>query len=199
MNESLVLTTEEKPTKLIVCNNLPGVPELITQIRADRIGGQPLRDRLYILAKIMGEYWQECNPVRNNGAIIGIPRSGISMSEGLRDLLPNYSYYFGFGSNGLEKGQRPESILIADAVINTGETIIEVMRSLQIDGRQNNFFVFSVVVTEQGINKLLSAYPDLIIYAGEMEKTVSIFDHYRRRLVTTIPNIGNIGALVSRD
>ena len=199
MSEYLLPTPEAESSNLIVCNDLPGVPKLISEIRSDRTGGQPLRDRFYSLGQIIGGHWLQSYPTEDNGVIIGIPRSGIPMSKGLSDLLPDYQYFVANGGAITEHDQ-PNYILIVDSVIVTGTTIKEIVERLPFNGEPNKLFVISAVSHQDGISRLLSLYPNLKLYVGEVEtEIVTQWDPHCYRLKKTIPNIGDIGRLVSID
>jgi len=199
LNELITSTNEQNTSNLVVCNNAPEVSRLISEIRLDRKGGQPLRDRLYHLGQIMGNCWQNYNPLMDNGIIVGIPRSGIPMSKGLSSLLPSYPYYLVNNVNGWESNEEPDCILIVDSVIVTGETMSEAVKKLANGQKKSDLFIFSAVASESGIRRLLWFYPNLKIYVGERAEIIYRFDHYRRRQVATLEGFGNIGSLISKD
>ncbi len=198
--------------RLIVCKDNPAIEQLVYQIRQEKTGGQPLRKRLFAIAQMLVNVrdGQQQPIVEDNSVIIGIPRGGVPMYEGVKSIhsqSPSYLMNAGAKRDSLRqllpvdfpRDQSFEEALINDAVIITGKTIDETVQSILAKSRVNRISVFTVIALKEGVDLLLSRYPSLTIFAGDIEiKAIQRWDPYRFKLIKTI-NIGNIGQLVDRN
>lgn len=204
MSERFTSTKFSHP-HLINCRDLPGVDRVLTDIRSDKIGGQLLRQNLMRFGQTMGDFYRR----QEIGAIIGLPRSGVPISSGLSISLPGYTYILAnTGANRKNdvsifpaelKFNETDGLLIADAVIVTGKTILSTIDSLlSIGGSANRISVFTAFASEFGVETLLRIFPEITIFIGEFVKTKQHWDPHRWKISLTLDGIPNIGALVSR-
>jgi len=195
--------------RLRVCSNLSGLNPILSSIRADRSGGTPLRNNISAVGEIMGRKWQSENDLGQDGMIIGIPRSGIPMGDGLRTVFSGYNYYL--SNDGANKNtsqpvlpddlsfDRVTNLLIADSVIVTGTTIAQTLRAALSKIRSiDKIAVFSAFASAEGIMNLLDMFPELEINIGSLAKIKQHWDIHRWKLSPTLEGIPNIGELVSR-
>lgn len=195
--------------RLSVYQNFPGVAQLLVDIKNDRIGGAPLRDNLRAVAGQMGRGWGLQSGGQPNGTIIGIPRSGVPMAEGLSAVFPGYSYALANDGATRDSGRpiipddldmkRQANILVADSVIVTGKTIAKtVVALLEKSTDPGNITVFSAFAAAEGLHALLKIFPGLSINIGSFAKSKQNFDLYRFQSATVLDGISNLGELVSR-
>jgi hypothetical protein len=195
--------------RLKICTDLPGINPLLSLIKTDRNGGEALRQNIFATAEIMGRRWQSENCPERNGMIIGIPRSGIPMSDGLRAVFSKYNYCSSNdGANkDVDQPVLPDdlnfdsvaNLLIADSVIVTGATVTQTLKAALSKARSiDRIAVFSVFASADGIMNLFDVFPGLEINIGSFAKTKQHWDIHRWKLSTTLEGIPNIGQLVSR-
>lgn len=195
--------------RLRVYSNLPELNPILSSIRADRSGGTPLRNNIAAVGEIMGREWQSGNGLRRDGMIIGIPRSGIPIGDGLRTVFSGYNYYL--SNDGANKNtsqpilsddlsfDSTTNLLIADSVIVTGTTIAQTLKAALSKTRSiDKMAVFSAFASTDGIVNLLNMFPGLEINIGSFAKIKQHWDIHRWKLSPTLEGIPNIGELVSR-
>jgi len=187
----------------------PQVKDLVEAIRADRVGGEPLRQRFRALAQIMGTNWlDEKEHPQPFSTIIGIPRSGIPMAEGLRQIIPFQAMIqanLGLNRNltaaplDLGRSDYGNDFVLADSVIFSGRTLLEILECLREQNDAANITIFAALASPEGLERVLRRYPDINFQIAQIEPhTRSYWDHQLYRVVTTMSGVGNFGQLVSR-
>lgn len=195
--------------RLKICSNLPGLSHLLTSVQYDRSGGEPLRRNMTAIAEIIGREWRSENSRGGNGVIIGVPRSGVPMSDGLKTVFPEYNYLLS-NSGANQDANQPilpsdltfngsTNLLIADSVIVTGGTIAEILRTAQSGTISfNQIAVFAAFASTEGVTTLLKIFPELKIDIGSFVSTKQNWDFYRWKSHLTLDGMPNFGELVSR-
>lgn len=194
--------------RLRICSDLPGLNPFLSSIRADRSGGEPLRRNMAIIGEIMGSEWQSQNYPGRNGTIIGIPRSGTPMSDGLRAVFPGHDYLLSNDGGNRDEGQpilpddltiNDSNLLIADSVIVTGRTVaLTLSAALSKAHSLEKIAVFSAFASVDGVINLLNMFPGLEINIGSFAKTKQHWDTHRWKISTILDGIPNFGELVTR-
>lgn len=189
-----------------------GTSPYLSFIHGDRVGGDLLRQNIAGLARVMGGYWKtHQHDLKASGVVVGIPRGGVYMGKGLQTIVPEYSYVE--TNQGLHKNPHQQivtfnikdtppikDVLVADTALFTGKTIRATLDSIlpQI-APGANIVVFIAIAYKESLDRLLSLYPHVKFYVGEIQTKIKhIYDPRLWRLVPTLANIGDIGELVSR-
>jgi uracil phosphoribosyltransferase len=121
-------------------------------------------------------------------AIVPILRAGMSLMEGIQDVLPLESSIYHLGLvrdettlesscylNKLPDRLPPEArIIIAEPMLATGGTIMQAMSELVSRGADpSNIRIISIVVAPPALQKLAAAYPLLQIYAAMIDEKLN--------------------------
>lgn len=194
---------------LKICSDLPGLSPLLSSIRTDLSGGIPLRRNISAIAQIMGSEWQSENYPGRGGTIIGIPRSGIPMSDGLKMVFSGYEYLKANDGADRDEGQpilpddlviNGPNLLIADSVIITGTTVALTLSAALSKVRSiDQIAVFSAFSSVGGVINLLDMFPGVEINIGSFAKTKQHWDTHRWKTSIILDGIPNFGELVSRE
>lgn len=194
--------------RLKICSDLPGINPLLSSIRADRSGGGPLRQNISAVAEIMGRDWASENYPGRNGTIIGIPRSGVPMSDGLNAVFPGYDYLLSNDGGNRDEGQpilpddlsiNGSNLLVTDSVIVTGRTVALTLSAALSKARSiERATVFAAFASVGGLINLLEIFPQLEINVGALARTKQHWDVHRWQSSLTLEGIPNLGELVSR-
>lgn len=184
MNHEAVLTPKDLsrridefygPRKIrVFAGEKPVLDSLLSAIRTDETGGEPFRRNLANLTTFMGKEWQEAVGLERSGyqeSIVGIaiPRGGIPIGTGLKQVLFSYSHFE--TNDGKDRHisepllpadfphQPINHVIIADAVIGSGQTIIRTVEEVSKIARVRFFHVFSTVASSLGIKEILRTHP----------------------------------------
>ncbi|MCX7593754.1 MAG: uracil phosphoribosyltransferase [Fischerella sp.] len=120
-------------------------------------------------------------------AVIPILRAGLGLLEGAQTLLPLASiYHLGLERNETtlqpscylnklpEKFHPQTRVLITDPMLATGGSIVKAMEELTQRGVEPSLTrIVCVVAAPPALQKLGTAYPDLIIYTATIDETVN--------------------------
>jgi hypothetical protein len=193
---------------LRVCADIPGLFPLLSAISTDRTGGVLLRRNISAIGEIMGRDWRSENSTGGGGAIIGIPRSGTPLSNGLQAAFPGYAHMLSNDGGTRDEGQpilphdlvlNEPSILIADSVIVTGTTVALTLSAALSRARSvKRIVVFSAFAAIDGVENLFDVFPGIEINIGAFAPTRRNWDTHRWRTTLTLSGIPNFGELVSR-
>jgi len=194
--------------RLKICSDLPGIDSLLSSIRADRSGGEPLRQNISAVAEIMGRDWVSENYPGRAGTIIGIPRSGVPMGNGLNAVFPGYDYLLSNDGGNRDEGQpilpnnlsiNGPNLLVTDSVIVTGRTVaLTLSAALSKASSLERVTVFAAFASAGGLINLLKIFPELEINIGSIARTKQHWDVHRWKSSLTLEGIPNLGELVSR-
>jgi uracil phosphoribosyltransferase len=64
-------------------------------------------------------------------------------------------------------------VLIADPMLATGNTLKKVLKEIKTMGNPKRIVLFNVIASEDGINNVMSAYPDLEIFTCAIDPLVN--------------------------
>lgn len=193
---------------LKICKDLPGMSPLLAFIRADRIGGEPLRQNISSTAQIMGREWLSEKNQGKSGLVIGIPRGGRYMGIGLSKVTPMYKSIE--TNHGIDRDPnapivqldviKPQKILIADTALFSGKTVMNTLECILPQVTENTeISVFIAIAFILGLQQVCGRFGNVNFYVGEIEmKSRPIYDPHFVRLFQTLANMGDIGELVSR-
>ncbi len=120
-------------------------------------------------------------------AVVPVLRAGLSLLDGAQALLPLASiYHLGFARNEetleascylnrLPEAFHPETrVLITEPMLATGGTIMSTMQELTQRGVNPALTrIISVVTAPVALQKLGTAYPELVIYAAAIDEMVN--------------------------
>jgi len=120
-------------------------------------------------------------------AVVPVLRAGLSLLDGAQALLPLASiYHLGFARdektleascylNRLPEAFHPETrVLITEPMLATGGTIMSTMQELTKRGVNPALTrIISVVTAPAALQKLGTAYPELVIYAAAIDEVLN--------------------------
>ena len=129
--------------------------------------------------------------------IVPILRAGEGMVNGVLDLMPNVKHAtVGFyrDENTFEpkeyywkhpKNMDQRFAIILDPMLATGGTVCAALKEVKASGCRH-IAVLSIVGAPQGVNKVLTEHPDVMIYLGAL-------DLYLNENAYIIPGLGDAG------
>jgi uracil phosphoribosyltransferase len=186
----------------------PLIAALVAEIRADRTGGSHLRQKFHYLAELMGRNWLAERGETIRPTVIGIPRSGVPMSEGLHQFFfsqPLIQANLGFHRNmqisplTLPRTIDGNEFIVVDSVVLTGQTLLEVLDCLRTQRSSAEVTIFAALASPEGVRRVIDRFPNVQFQIAMMEShTCSHWNPHTYRLTKTMPNMGNFGELVSR-
>lgn len=198
--------------------------QLLYKIRSEGSGGPQLVDEIRTLAAIIGQSWlhtyNRCDSVIEDGpygqierpvitnppTIIGIPRGGVPMAEGVSMVSPDSQLLFTNAGKNKDPNKRllPENlptktshIIICDTVVGTGDTVANTIQELSIFFPTINISLFSAIASEVGTRRLSNEFPNLTIYAACLESKYELIN-IDGKSVFFVHGIGDVGDMVSR-
>jgi len=130
----------------------------------------------------MGEF--EGSKITDNVAIIPVLRAGLSMADGMLELLPNAAvHHIGMYRakesllpiqyyNRLPKGTTCDVAYIVDPCIATANTINAVVSILKRWGAKK-IVVIAAVGSRTGVNRLLELHPQVDVIIGAIDENIS--------------------------
>jgi uracil phosphoribosyltransferase len=134
-------------------------------------------------------------------AIVPILRAGMSLMEGIQDVLPLESSIYHLGLVRDETTLEPSCylnklpdrlppaarIIIAEPMLATGGTIMQAMSELVSRGAEpSNIRIISIVVAPPALQKLAATYPLLQIYAAMIDEKLNDHGYIS-------PGLGDVG------
>jgi uracil phosphoribosyltransferase len=218
--------------KIYTLDHLPRMQGLLSAVRTDTVGGEPFRASLKNIGSILaGEYKRLFQtPAQETGhrqskslpttvfpapLIIGIPRGGTPLAEGVLSALPNASYFLTNAGDERDSNQplfpktfttdsTSQDILIVDTVVGSGGTVLrhlEALKEMNIDTSARIFLLSTIALSDYqgyGLRGLFSYYPDLTVITGCLEKKAEWKDrHNGEEEHLYVHGIGSVGDLVS--
>ncbi|STQ86805.1 hypothetical protein LS73_008755 [Helicobacter muridarum] len=103
----------------------------------------------------------------SNFTIVGIMRAGLYVAEGLRVVFPKAAFYLTKEPKELKlESACLNKVIIADSVINTGETMLAFLESMCA----KECYIAANVIYEQSTDKILKYYPNVHIFAIRVSK-----------------------------
>lgn len=93
--------------------------------------------------------------------VVGILRAGLYLSEGIREIFPSCEYILCKNAERLSHYTQ-KNIILVDAVINTGETIINFLDSIH---KNNRIYIATNVIYNETIDKLLNISQSIDIFS----------------------------------
>ncbi len=187
----------------------PRIEELGNSICQNRLGGEIFRDELHEVGILMGKGLPlDAQQAESESAmIIGIPRGGVPLAEGVKQSLPNAQLFFtNDGKNAdpyrpllaLDTPEGyPNLILIIDTVVDLGSTDERTVREAYSQFPNSTISIISLITSVDGAFRLENTFPNLKHYTAIVEKEtrwIELSKNINRRI---IPKIGDVGELVS--
>lgn len=189
----------------------PGLDHILSVVRKDETGGEPFRRNLAVLTTIMGEKWHKDIDIEGSGEsviTIAIPRGGIPMGMGLRQVLSTYSHFESNDGKNRDttKPLLPKDfphrsidhVIIADTVIGTGQTIIRTVEEISRVAGVRFFHILSIVTSSFGIQEILRARPYGLRICSACIETKFEWVIKDGKPVLFVAGIGDAGELVSK-
>lgn len=199
-------------TGLTLYHDVLGVSSLVSAICSDRIGGEPLRQNITSLAQAMGQTWKSQTVFEqdDNGVVIGIPRGGVHMGNGLHNLVPHYTHID--ANQGLQRvadkpvvsldhiGAQAKHVLIGDTALFTGRTVAKTLEAVSTQvSPETHILVFIAIAYLPGIMQLVARFPHVDFSVAHVEtETRPVYNPQYWRVFQTLANVGDIGQLVSK-
>lgn len=188
----------------------PQLKKLSELLCLDRKGGKTFRDNLLSAGMLLGRGLKDITSKVNEKfiAVIGIPRGGISLAEGICKSIPKSNlFYTNDGRNSDSKKplllqsnffQKCQLIIVADTVVDLGTTAERTLRFLAQNYTESIIVLVSLITSVDGAYRLEKTFSNLEHYTSIIEKNiiwVEIAKNINRRM---LPIIGDIGDLVSK-
>jgi len=188
----------------------PKLEELCELLCLDRKGGGAFRDNLLNAGLLLGKGLKDLTSEFNKKliAVIGIPRGGILLAEGICRSIPKSSlFYTNDGKNSdpkktllLHKNflQKCQLIIVVDTVVDLGTTAERTLRFLVQNYKENVIILISLITSVDGAYRLEKTFPKLSHYTSMIEKKtlwIKVTKNINRRI---IPKIGDVGELTSK-
>lgn len=130
-------------------------------------------------------------------ALVPVLRAGLGMTEAMQDLLPTaHTHHIGIYRDSsslvpiLYYNRLPASVdcdtaIILEPMIATAGTIHATLRILK-DWGAKRIKVVSIIAAREGIEKLVEAHPDVEVYVGEVDETLTEGGF-------VVPGLGDVG------
>ena len=183
--------------KLVIFDNEAVTKQLLYEIRSEQVGGQHFANNIRVLAALMGQNWLYMHSpfVTSPPIIIGIPRGGTPMAEGVKKVSPESPLVFtdARGKQNPNRKLLPENspketrdIIICDTVVGTGNTIANTIQELKRSFPATNISLFSTVASEFSVGRLSDEFPNLEIYTACVEAKYEWVNRDGRQVFRTV-------------
>ena len=204
--------------KIYTLDHIPRMQHILADLSSDTVGGEPFRAKLREAGSFLAKAYSIIETGTSSGAfirtvyptplIMGIPRGGNPLAEGVRSEFPNSTYLL---TNAGDK-QRPDEpllpdnfpsgspILLVDTVIGSGETMMRHLDALEKKTPNIPVFLLSALALLDyqgfGLSRLFSNYPNLTAIICRLE-TKAEWKERKEGKHLYVHGIGSVGDLVS--
>lgn len=188
----------------------PRIAELGKSLCIDRVGGVNFHDELHAVGVLMGEILStrtERNEPEST-LIIGIPRGGTPIAEGVREAFPRAKLALtNDGKNAdpnkplleIDESLRDTKLIfVVDSVVDLGSTAERTIKVAYSNFPDSTVAVVSLISSVDGAFRLERMFPRLKHYTTILEQEtcwIPVDKNVNHRI---IPKIGDVGELVSR-
>jgi uracil phosphoribosyltransferase len=100
---------------------------------------------------------------KNDLVIVVLMRAGLYAAEGVRSVFADSHFVLYSESDKLEIDLEHKTVIVVDAVINTGKTIVEVVDHLK-KGKAKKIIVATLVMQKEAV-QLADKYANVLFYA----------------------------------
>lgn len=188
----------------------PQIKRLSKFICQDRKGGKIFRENLMNAGILLGMGLADLTLKIDKDliAVIGIPRGGVSLAEGIYKSIPKSKiFYTNDGKNVNSKKpllrydhslEKCQLIIVTDTVVDLGVTAERTLRFLIQNYTRSVIVLVSLVTSLDGAYRLEKTFPRINHYTSMVEKNtiwVKVTENINRRI---IPIIGDVGELVGK-
>lgn len=205
--------TQQQINRLLVLNTNPGIRLLMNNIRADTLGGQPIRENLTLLGTAMGILYLQDKSTEKIGLeqtlplVMAIPRGGTDMGNGIAQVMQTLCLYTNDGNNRRRDlpllpatfpfGKEIDELIITDAITASGQTASKTITEANKAASIGKVVYITGLATPQGILKLLEEHENLSIITADIEEE-SMWVEKDGKNVLFVSNVGDIGDLASK-
>lgn len=188
----------------------PQIKRLSKLICQDRKGGKIFRENLLNAGILLGMGLKDLTPKIDKDliAVIGIPRGGTPLAEGICKSIPKSKIFYTNDGKFVnfkkpllkydDSLQKCQLIIVADTVIDLGVTAERTLKFLINNYARSDIVLVSLITSLDGAYRLEKTFPKMIHYTSMVEKNtiwVKVTENLNRRI---IPKIGDVGELVGK-
>lgn len=188
----------------------PRIAELGEILCIDRIGGANFHDELHEVGALMGEILSTGGEESEHEPtlIIGIPRGGTPLAEGVRDAFSSAELVITNDGKNADPNKslleideslgNTKLIFVVDSVVDLGSTAERTIRAVYSKFPDSTIRVISLISSVDGAFRLERMFPRLRHYTAILEKEtrwIPVDKNVNHRI---IPKIGDVGELVSQ-
>lgn len=99
----------------------------------------------------------------HNIAVCALMRAGLYAAEGIRNVVRDAQFFLLHGEEIPTEDLKGKTVIVADAVINTGRSIEKIIEQLQPDVARR--IIVATLVMQKEATSLAEKYPDVSFYA----------------------------------
>jgi len=167
----------------------PQIKRLSKLICQDRKGGKMFRENIFnagiLLGMGLGDLTSKID--RDRIAVIGIPRGGTPLAEGICKSIPKSKiFYTNDGKNNNSKKpllkyddslKKCQLIILADTVVDLGVTAERTIRFLIQNYTRSAILLVSLITSLDGAYRLEKTFPKINHYTSMVEKNTNSYTH----------------------
>lgn len=188
----------------------PHIAELGESLCIDRVGGANFHDKLHEVGALMGEILSTGDEESEHGhtLIIGVPRGGTPLAEGVRDAFPSAELILTNDGKNADADKpfieideslgNTRLIFVVDSVVDLSSTAERTIRAVYSKFPDSTIRVVSLISSVDGAFRLERMFPRLKHYTTILEKETRWLPVDKNTNHRIIPRIGDVGELVSQ-